>query len=58
MSNSESRKRENPVDGRKEVTSIVTRLIDYGSGYVDEQFDDMTIGDIVDLIFEKVKSSS
>ena len=57
MSNSESRKRDNPVDGRREVTNIVTRLMDYGKGFPDEQFDDMTIGDIVDLIFEKVKSS-
>ena len=59
MSNSEARKREQvPADSHTDVSRIVMRLIDYGRGEYDAEFDNMTIGDIADLIIEKVKSSS
>lgn len=37
-----------------ELIRIITRLIDYGKGHADPEFDDMTLGQIADKIIALV----
>lgn len=39
-------------DARRDVIRLVTRLIDYGKGGSDATFDEMTLGQIADLMIE------
>lgn len=43
-------------DPRRKVIRYVMRLIDYGKGYPDSEFDGMTMGQIADQIIECVVS--